>query len=111
MNNLNVNFKYKFAENYNPVYSNGVFGGPSPRGELVMNFFFERTPIPYNEVRKVNEFGQITDEIIATPKDEIGIVRYVSNGVVMNLQQAKSFHEWLGQHIQQMERGVPDDGR
>lgn len=37
-----INFKYKFSDAYNPVYVNGAYGGVNPRGEIVINFYFER---------------------------------------------------------------------
>lgn len=39
-----LKFKYKFPENFNPTYTNGVYGGIAPQGEIVMNFFFWTTP-------------------------------------------------------------------
>ena len=48
-------FKYIFNYAYNPVYVNGAHGGLSPRGELVMNFYLERPPLPEEIVRKTGE--------------------------------------------------------
>ncbi|MFC0297755.1 hypothetical protein [Geobacillus jurassicus] len=41
-----VHFKYLFPDDYNPVYVNGAHGGISPQGEIVVNFYFERRPLP-----------------------------------------------------------------
>lgn len=53
----NLKFKYKFPENFNPTYTNGVYGGIAPQGEIVMNFFFERPPLPYVENFELGEEG------------------------------------------------------
>lgn len=105
MSEVSLNFKYKFPEDYNPIYTNGVFGGSTPKSEIIMNFFLERQPIPYSEIRKVNEKGELIGTPLITREEEeaLKIVRYVSTGVVMNLETAKAIHEWLGQHIQHLE--------
>jgi len=96
-----LNFKYKFSEDYNPHYVNGAYGGISPTGEIVVNFYFERTPVPYEE--KVQTEDGETVEV--KPKNhEENMIRFVPTGVVMNLESAKSIHDWLGEHIEFLER-------
>lgn len=105
MVNVPVNFKYKFDDNYNPLYINGAYGGINPRGEIIANFYFERNPLPYEEKRHIDEAGEFVGEIETNPKEhETNVVRYVSAGVVMNLDSAKAIHQWLGQHIEQFEQ-------
>ncbi|MGG6439541.1 hypothetical protein ABET52_04200 [Saccharococcus caldoxylosilyticus] len=100
-----VNFKYVFADDYNPVYVNGAHGGISPQGEIVINFYFERRPLPYEEIYKFDEKGQPTGEIEVKPSNHNeNIIRYVSTGIVMNLESAKIFHEWLREHIIMLEQ-------
>ena len=50
-----VRFKYVFAKDYNPTYANGVYGGRNSRGEIVINFFSERMPLPKKQVYTVEE--------------------------------------------------------
>ncbi|HLR63273.1 MAG TPA: hypothetical protein VK097_12650 [Lentibacillus sp.] len=105
MKNIPINFKYKFSDDYNPVYANGAYGGVNPRGELVMNFYFERNPIPYQETKQLNEDGEFIGGAEIEPEEhQTNVIRYISTGVVMNLDSAKSFHQWLGQHIEQLEK-------
>ncbi|MEQ6376305.1 hypothetical protein RZN25_05630 [Bacillaceae bacterium S4-13-56] len=100
-----INFKYKFPEDYNPFYSNGAYGGINPRGEIVMNFYFERNPIPYEEKRFINEKGEFIGEPELEPENhKTNVIRYVSTGVVMNLDSAKSLYDWLGKHIDTLEK-------
>ena len=104
MNNKSIKYIYKFAENYNPIYSNGAYGGGTPNGEIIINFYLERQPIPYSEIRQIDETGQLSDEVILEPAGhDINVVRYVSTGVVLSLEKAKSIHEWLGHHIKHFE--------
>lgn len=99
-----INFKYKFTEDYNPEYINGAYGGVSPRGEIIVNFYFERTPIPYEENYNINKDGDIVGLSKTHPKDHAAnIIRYVPTGIVMNLESAKSVYQWLGEHIEALE--------
>lgn len=104
MNKTNLNFKYKFPEDYNPVYSNGVYGGIAPQGEIVLNFYFERQPLPYAETIQLSEDGKPLDGKVTKPENhDLNVIRYVSSGVVLSLESAKSIHDWLGHKIKALE--------
>lgn len=99
-----VNFKYKFAEDYNPIYSNGAYGGVSPRGEIVINFYLERNPIPHTETVEINSKGEFVGKPKLDPENhDKNVIRYVSTGIIMNLESAKALHQWLGEHIEYLE--------
>lgn len=63
-----IRFKYIYEECYNPKYCNGAYGGLSPRGEIVMNFYLERTPLPKEQTHKVDS-GKLGDLISTDPDD------------------------------------------
>jgi len=99
-----VRFKYIFSKEYNPVYINGAYGGIGPRGELIVNFYLERSPVPNEEVRNILQNGVIGEQVKVEPLDlQETIIRYIDSGIVMNYETAKVIHEWLGSHIKQME--------
>jgi len=99
-----LKFKYIFDYGYNPVYVNGAHGGVSPRGELVMNFYLERMALPESITHEINPNGTIGREVAAEPED-LGqsLVRVIKSGVVMNYQNARELHLWLGERIKEME--------
>ncbi|MDC3418732.1 hypothetical protein [Aquibacillus salsiterrae] len=104
MSKPKFNIKYKFPEDYNPAYTNGVWGGIAPQGEIVVNFFFERQPLPYEESIELDANNKTSEsKVIAPENHELSIMRYVSTGVVMDFETAKSFHEWLGRKIEILE--------
>ena len=99
-----MTFKYIFQYDYNPIYVNGAHGGISPRGELVMNFYLERQPLPNEIVHEITPAGTIGPETAVDPSDLTrSLVRQVINGVVVNYQTARELHYWLGEKVKEME--------
>ncbi len=90
-----IQFKYEFANQYVPVYSNGCIGGKNCRGEVVLNFYTERVAIPDSEEYVLNEDKTLGNLIKTEPRD-LPIIRTVSTGVIMTKDQAREFHAWLG---------------
>lgn len=97
-------YKYKFRKDYNPVYANGAYGGVSSKGEIVINFFNERQAIPYEAEHEIIG-NQLSDQVITKPVGFNGThhVRFIENGVTLNLETAKAIRSWLDKHIAQLE--------
>jgi hypothetical protein len=101
----NFKFKYIFSDNYNPIYVNGAYGGINSKAEIVVHFFLERTALPNSITHEVNEDGTLGTEIEIEPKDHgTSLVRFISTGIIINLEQAKTIHKWLGEKIGTLER-------
>lgn len=99
-----LKFKYIFDNDYNPVYVNGAHGGVTPRGELIVNFYLERQPLPNSITHEIASNGTIGQEINADPADlGSSLVRVVTSGVVLSHQTAKDIHYWLGEKIKELE--------
>ena len=104
-NKMELTAKYIFDKNYNPKYVNGAYGGLNTGGEIVINFYLERTGLPKKQVFAINDQGQ-SEEIVEkrSPENhEQSVVRVVENGIVLNLAHAKNIHDWLGKQITQLE--------
>lgn len=100
-----INFIYKFPEDYNPKYVNGAYGGVSPSGEIVANFYLERIPIPNKVEQEVKENGSLGAEIRTEPEShKRNLIRFVETGVVFDLRHAKEFYLWLGTKISELEQ-------
>ena len=97
-------FKYLFAEDYNPVYVNGAHGGVSPRGELVVHFYLERSGIPVAITQEVNPNGTVGAVIDEVPADfNQTLYRAVETGIVMNYESARTIHACLGERIKEFD--------
>lgn len=99
-----LTFKYVFNYAYNPTYVNGAQGGFSPRGEMMINFYLERQPLPNEITHEITAEGAIGREISVEPKDLANsMVRYIDTGVVMSYENAKIFHAWMGEKLREVE--------
>jgi hypothetical protein len=107
-----IKFKYIFKDDYNPKYVNGAFGGISPQGEIVVNFYLERVALPRSQTYSVKEgmvLSEITDE--REPGDhETSMVRFVENGIVLDLAHAEDIYRWLGEHIKSLKSNLEKNG-
>lgn len=100
-----VKFKYKFDQNYNPKYINGAIGGLNPMGELVINFYLERTSLPKQQDFEVDNAIGIGKLVKTDPVDyDKSYIRFIESGIVMNYKTAKEVHKWLGEHIENLEK-------
>ncbi len=103
-----IKFKYIFQEDYNPKYVNGAFGGISPQGEIVVNFYMERVAIPRSQTYQFSE-DKVLEEISEErePGDhERSVVRVIENGVILDLAHAEDIHRWLGEHIKNLKSKI-----
>ncbi len=99
-----ITFKYIFNYAYNPVYINGAHGGITPRGELVMNFYMERPPLPDELTHEINPNGTIGDLVTETPDNlKNSLVRFIDNGVILNYESARNIHFWIGERLGELE--------
>ncbi len=99
-----ITFKYVFNYGYNPSYVNGAQGGFSPRGEMVINFYLERQPLPESITHEITPEGAIGRETEVEPEDlPNSMVRFIDTGVVMSYENAKIFHAWLGEKLREVE--------
>lgn len=103
-----VKCKYLFDKSYNPKYINGAQGGVSPSGEVVINFYLERSALPISQTYEISDQEPTTaNEIEVEPIDlKNSFVRVIENGIIMNYQTAKEIHKWLGQHIKSLEERI-----
>ena len=102
--------KYIFADDYNPVYVSGAHGGVTARGEIVANFFLERHALPISQTYQILNENSIGEEIKREPKDlKSSVVRFVHQGIILNLQNAKILNSWLNDRIEELEKYSSND--
>ena len=105
-----VAFKYIFEDDYHPDYVSGAFGGSTPRGEIVLNFYFERRGIPYKEVFNLTEKGTLEENAQKRePEDfDSSFIRQITTGVIMSHQTAREIQNYLNKvlvPVEEVEEG------
>jgi hypothetical protein len=100
-----LTFKYIFPDDHNPVFANGAFGGVSPSGDIMVHFYTERAALPRKVSHELNPDGTLGEAIDTEPEDHAeSLVRFITCGVVLTLEGAKSVHDWLGKKIESAEK-------
>jgi hypothetical protein len=101
-----IRFKYVFDERYDPVYISGAMGGITPKQDIVVNFFFERHPVPYSETYTLDKKGMLAEKVSSEPlhdDETYQFIRTIKSGVVLNLQTARELKIFLEHHIRLLE--------
>jgi hypothetical protein len=100
-----MEFEVHYIKNHDfkTIQGNGIFGGLTNSGQIDINFFTERGPIPKKLIYEVEpETGEIKKEIGRESKN--GIIREVHLGVLLDAATAKSIIEWLQEKVDQIEK-------
>jgi len=95
-----VKFLYIKPEKYEPVYVNGLFGGMTPRGELLCNFFYEHHDVPEEEHYDVEDGKLKTDKTIqiqrVKPKpSEVIYRRDLRVALIIPAHQVSNMANWM----------------
>ncbi len=99
-----IRFTYVVGEDYRPVFVNGAHGGISPRGEMVINFYHERPPLPETITHELSPDGTIGREVEPEAASTANtMVRSVDVGIIMTYDNVRNFHLWLGERLKEME--------
>lgn len=92
-----IAFHYLKTYNYRTYHVDGIFGGPTPNGNIYMELFVERMPTPREVHHKVNQDGTLGEEIQRAGKE--GLVREIEAGLVFDLATAEQIQKWLSNKI------------
>lgn len=99
-----ITFKYIFPKDYNPVFVNGAYGGVSPPGQIVLNFYFERHALPVSQTVQVKENKITKNTLREEPGDlKTSMVRFINGGIILDLTGAKLIHKFLLEQIEKLE--------
>lgn len=93
-----VKFVYSRAADYRVIPATGVYGGPTPSGNIKMNFMVESATEPTSATHTVAADGTLGDEVEREPAEKT-ITRELQVGIVMNVEAAETFVKWLTERI------------
>jgi len=104
-----IRFEYIKGSDYRTVKVDGIHGGPTVRGEIYAAVFTDRPAVP-QVVSFLIDQNKLGDELKEERVGKETPIREVQMGMVMDLEIAKSIHEWLGVQIKSVE-GLHDKTR
>lgn len=96
-----IKFKYVIPKEAPDLHANGVFGGVTPRNEVHMHFYSERSPIP-NSVTYTRE--KEDSEFIESGVDVGGdVVRIIQSSIIMDKTATINLYHWLKELLENMD--------
>lgn len=93
---------YDYAKDYRVVPSNGCFGGLTPRGDLIINFFEEAYPLPKAVTHEITPQGTLGAE--KSRHIDANLVRHVQVAIVLAPHQAESIGQWILRKIEEAKK-------
>ena len=102
-----ITFVYKHAPDYCPQYVSGIWGGINPSGYYIeAHFYSDHIPLPETSTHLL-ENGKLDGKAVSkTPEQPIGATRFIKQGILMDLELAKSFKQWLSDKIKDLESTI-----
>ncbi|MCH8032844.1 MAG: hypothetical protein IH950_03665 [Bacteroidetes bacterium] len=97
-----ITFRYKHLNNYRTYHVDGVFGGFNAKGNLILELFTEKNPLPKFIVQEMTKKGEIGKEI-ERDRGETGVIRQIECGLSMDISTATSLRNWLDGKIEEYE--------
>jgi len=92
-----LTFRFEKDPGYRIVPVNGVWGGPTIRGDVRVDLFYEHQALPEEAVQRVTPEGTLADAEGLSPTQ---LVRTVMVTMMLTAEQADSIGEWLKQKAQ-----------
>jgi len=96
-----IKFIHKRSDDYKLIYANGVFGGPTPRGEIVCHFFVEAFDIPESQTFELTKEGKIGKQI-KTEAEKVPVTRELKVGIVLRPDVAENVANWLIEKVKKL---------
>jgi hypothetical protein len=98
-----LEFSYRESPAYRTVSVQGAYGGLTPRGDIFLGVYSERTHFPDTSILEIGPQGELGPEKFRITQ---GVVREVQVGLMMDLNTAKSLQDWLKTHIETLEAAL-----
>jgi hypothetical protein len=95
---------FRNGPDYRTYHSSGVWGGPTPGGEVSLNFYTEQMLVPEVVCSTLAPGGQLEEQYRSPGGDpgQVLIERQVQCTIMMSPLQAVQLQEWLSRQIQQL---------
>jgi hypothetical protein len=99
-----IDINYIKSGGYRTFHVDGVFGGLTPNGKIHVALFVQRQVIPEIIKQEIMPEGALGQEVSRVSKK--GIVREIESGLIMDVEIAKIFRDWLDDKIKEFEKAL-----
>jgi len=103
---INAKFIYNKPADYNTPYVNGVIGGTTPRGEIILNFFFEYSDVPKEEEDELINGRLVPKKFVTDAPREVQ--RDIKACIIMSPEHAKGIAEFINDLADQLLKQTND---
>jgi hypothetical protein len=101
-----VTFNMQKLPSYRTYFVDGMFGGLTPKGKIYAELFIERYPTPTELTHQINDDFSLGEELQEERKSKKGVIREIECGIMMDVETAKAFKDWLDEKIKQYDKTV-----
>lgn len=98
-----VKFVFRKSDDYQQCFVNGAYGGFTPHGDLVCDFFFEFKEMPTEQEANIYAGSDKLEYIAGETPDAIKFIREVKLGVIMSPQKVIDLRNWLDKKIEEQQ--------
>ena len=97
---LTTTFRFTKASDFRLLPVNCVWGGRTPRGDVMVHLCHEIQALPETVTHAVTSEGKLGEEIKRDPVNVFD--RTVLAGMVLTVEQARSIGQWLLDHAAEL---------
>ena len=102
-----IKFVFKRSSDYKLLPVNGAWGGLTPRGDFILEFFVEHNTTPNYVTNEITPEGKLGDEVEKDPKEPEGIIsvtRELVGGILVSIEHAKSLANFILEKCSEFEK-------
>lgn len=100
-------FDFSQSSDYKLYAANGAWGGITPRGDFMIEFFIEKSSRPESVKYRVKDKKSLGDEISRKFSGE-EFTREMQCGIIVTLNQAEILANWILQNLQALKANYPE---
>jgi hypothetical protein len=101
-----IKFVFKKSSDYKLLPVNGAWGGLTPRGDFILEFFVEHNTTPNHIMHEITPEGKISNEVERDPQqtEEVSsVTRELVGGISLSIEHAKSIASFINEKCKEIE--------
>jgi hypothetical protein len=102
-----IEFHFEYDPGYRLVAANGVWGDPTPRGDLRLDFFVEAVSLPTRVMHAISPEGRVGTELRREP--ERRFTRRIQLGILVSMDHAESIARTIQDMVAEYRSRGADD--